>query len=99
MSKTETMQRLEDLHNALAYCSERQSIGKIYVFTTLERVCINQERGSLMSMINEDNFPHEVRNYKIPPSIEAKVKISLEHIQATSWGGFNQKQFTNDKYY
>lgn len=93
---TEINQRLTDLHNVLAYCSESQSLGKIYVFKTLERVCINQERGSLLSQINKDNFPHEVRGYKIPPGIEAKVKLILDKIQATSWGGFNQNQFINN---
>lgn len=89
-------QRLEDLHNVLAYCSESQCLGKIYVFKTLERVCINQERGSLLSQLNNDNFPHEVRTYKIPPGIEAKVKLTLEKIQSTSWGGYSQNQFINN---
>lgn len=84
MSNQETYQRLEDLHNVLVYCSEAQNLGRIYVFTTLERVCINQERGSLLSQINQDNIPHEVRNYKIPPSIEAKVKFTIDKIEATS---------------
>lgn len=91
-------QRLEDLHNVLAYCSEMQSLGKIYVFKTLERVCINQERGSLLSQLSQDNFPHEVRTYTLPASIEAKVKFTIEKIQATSWGGFNQNHFTNESY-
>ncbi|WP_163401553.1 hypothetical protein [Flavobacterium fluviatile] len=96
--REEINQRLEDLHNVLAYCSELQSFGKIYVFKVNERICINQERGSLLSQINSDNFPHEVRTYVIPASIEAKVKFTLEKIQATSWGGFNQEQFfKNDK--
>lgn len=96
MTAEEINQRLEDLHNVLAYCSELQSFGRIYVFKTLERVCINQERGSLLSQINTDNFPHEVRNYTIPPALEAKVRFTLEKIQATSWGGFNQDQFLNN---
>lgn len=98
MNKNEIYQRLEDLHNVLAYCSELQSLGKMYVFKTLERVCINQERGSLLSQLNNDNFPHEIRTYKIPPAIEAKMKIVTEKIQATSWGGFNQNHFTKDQY-
>lgn len=93
----EKYQRLEDLHNVLAYCSEAQSLGKIYVFKTLERICINQERGSILSQLSTDNFPHEVRNYKIPLSIEAKVKLIIEKIQATSWGGFNQNKFLNNQ--
>lgn len=98
MDRDEIYQRLEDLHNVLAYCSEAQSLGKIYVFKTLERVCINQERGSLLSQLSKDNFPHEVRNYKITANIEAKIKVTLEKIQATLWGGFNQNHFTNEQY-
>lgn len=98
MDKQEIYQRLEDLHNVLAYCTEQQTLGKIYVFKTLERVCINQERGSLLSQLNDNNFPHEVRNCKTPASVEVKVKITLEKIQATSWGGFNQNYFSNENY-
>lgn len=98
MNKEEIYQRLEDLHNVLAYCTEAQSLGKMYVFKTLERVCINQERGSLLSQLNDNNFSHEVRDYKISESLEVKVKISLEKIQATSWGGFNQNHFSNENY-
>ncbi|MBS7234305.1 hypothetical protein KHA90_25290, partial [Flavobacterium psychroterrae] len=42
----------------------------------------------LLSQLSKDNFPHEVRNYKITANIEAKIKVTLEKIQATSWGGF-----------
>lgn len=96
--KTQVFERLADLHNVLVYCSEQQKLGKIYVFKVLERVCINQERGSLLSQINNDNFPHEIRTYQLPASIEAKVKMTLEKIEATSWGGFNQNHFTNENY-
>lgn len=96
MDRTELYQRLEDLHNVLAYCSEMQSLGRIYVFKITERICINQERGSILSQLNNDNCPIEVRTYKIPPSIESKVKFTIEKIQATSWGGFHQNQFMKD---
>ncbi|MBP4139655.1 hypothetical protein [Flavobacterium geliluteum] len=96
--KTQIYNRLEDLHIVLSFCSEGQFLGKIFVFTVLERVCINQERGSLLSQINNDNFPHEIRSYTIPANIEAKVKITIEKIQATSWGGFNQNFFNNESY-
>lgn len=96
MSHQEITQRLTDLHNVLAYCSGIQSQGKIYVFKTGERICINQERGALFSKLsglNGEIFPHEVREYKIPAHIEAKVKFTVEKIEATSWGGFEQEQF------
>ena len=89
-------QRLEDLHNVLAYCSSLQVLGRIYVFTPNERICINQERGALLSQLshlNNETFYHEVRLYQCPPAIEAKIKLTIEKIQATNWGGFNQDQF------
>lgn len=86
--KDEIYQRLEDLHNVLVYCSELQSLGKIYVFKVAERICINQERGSLLSQLNNDNFPHEVRTYKVPEQIEAKISFTIDKIEATNWGGF-----------
>lgn len=95
MTIDETNQRLEDLHNVLAYCSDQQNEGKIYVFKTGERICINQERGSLLSQLNH-NFPNDVRDFKIPPAIEAKVNVVLEKIKAVSWRAFNQNQFLQD---
>lgn len=98
MSIEKIIQRLEDLHNVLAYCSSIQEQGKIYVFKTGERICINQERGALfskMSALNGEIFPHEVREYKIPAHIEAKVKFTIEKIQATNWGGHELNEFIN----
>jgi len=97
MSK-EIIQRLEDLHNVLSYCSDVQSRGKIYVFKVAERICINQERGSLLSQLsqlNNETFPHEVRTYEIPAHIEAKVKFTVEKIQATNWGGRTINEYIN----
>lgn len=93
-------QRLEDLHNVLNYCSEvdKNSDGRLYVFSIGERICINQERGALFSQlaqINNETFPHEVREYKIPPHIEAKVKFTIEKIQATNWGGYKLNDYIN----
>ncbi|GIZ10255.1 hypothetical protein [Flavobacterium sp. UMI-01] len=98
MTKEAIVQRLEDLHNVLAYCSDIQSNGKIYVFKLGERICINQERGALLSQISHSKgeiFPHEVRTYTIPPQIEAKVKFTVEKIQSTNWGGHNLNDFIN----
>ncbi|WP_286430684.1 hypothetical protein [Myroides marinus] len=56
--------RLEDLHTALELTS-----GTGY-FTVGERICINQERGYLLSVGGSE----ELRAYQIPDSIEKKVK-------------------------
>lgn len=69
--------RLEVLHNVLAYCSEveRKSNGKLYLFTTFERILINQERGSLLSQLNQETAPNDIRFYKCPPKLESKIQF------------------------
>lgn len=85
MSITAKHQRLENLHNVLDYCAriEKKSFGRFCVFTTGERICINQERGSILSQLsheNHENFKHEVRDYKCPESIETKIKFTLKKL-------------------
>lgn len=94
-SNQDIYQRLEDLHNVLVYCSDVQTQGRIHVFKVGERICINQERAALLSQLSHENnevFSHEVREYKIPASIEAKVKFTTDKIQATGWGGFSNEK-------
>ena len=96
MSNQPIYERLEDLHNVLAYCSELQKQGRIYVFKVGERICINQERGALLSQLshsNNETFLHEVLEYTVPVGIEAKIKCTIEKIQATGWGGFSNEKF------
>lgn len=96
MTYEEICQRLEELQNVLVYCSELQLHGRMHVFKTGERICINQERGALLSQLshwNNETFPHEVREYKIPVGIEAKIKFTIEKIQAAGWGGFSNDKF------
>lgn len=98
MSYNQITQRLEDLHNVLSYCSDIQSRGKIYAFKVSERICINQERGALLSQLaiaENEIFPHEVRTYKVPAHIEAKVKFTIEKIHATNWGGHKLNEYIN----
>lgn len=98
MSIEKIIQRLEDLHNVLAYCTDVQSNGKIYVFRVHERICINQERGALLTHLacaQNEIFPHEVREYVIPDHIEAKVKLTIQKIQATNWGGHEINEYIN----
>jgi hypothetical protein len=96
MSNQDIYQRLEDLHNVLVYCSDLQKQGRIHVFKVGERICINQERGALLSQLshaNNETFSHEVREYKIPVAIEAKIRFTIEKIHATGWGGFSKDKF------
>jgi hypothetical protein len=92
MSNQDIHQRLEDLHNVLVFCSDVQTQGRIHVFKVGERICINQERGALLSQLSHANnevFSHEVREYKIPVGIEVKIKFTIDKIHATDWGGFS----------
>lgn len=73
-------QDLADLHAVLLYCSEQQSYGRPACFTILERICINQERGALLSQCNEENRHHDVRFYKCPVKLESKIKFVLKKI-------------------
>lgn len=82
MNTNQLIQRLEDLHTVLQQCSKIDllSDGKNRAFTTGERICINQERGSLLSQLNAENFPNDVRNYKCPAFLESKIKFTLNKI-------------------
>lgn len=67
--------RLEVLYDVLLYCSNQQAFGKPACFTVLERICINQERGSLLSQLNQDNQESDKRNYKCQPKLESKIRF------------------------
>lgn len=72
--------RLEDLHDVLVYDSNQQTFGRTACFTTLERICINQERGSLLSQINQDNKEPDKRYYKCPPKLESKIRFAIQKV-------------------
>ena len=82
MNTNQLIQRLEDLHTVLQQCSKIDllSDGKNRAFTTGERICINQERGSLLSQLNAENFPDDVRGYKCPVFLESKIRFTLKKI-------------------
>ncbi|MDQ8012013.1 MAG: hypothetical protein REI96_06175 [Flavobacterium nitrogenifigens] len=94
--RTEINQRLADLYSVLYFCSEQQKAGRIYVFTIDERISINQERGSLLSQINRDNFPHEIRNYKISSALQVKVQITLNKLAQTNLWHYLKDPFTDE---
>jgi hypothetical protein len=94
--KTTIEERLAALHNVLWICSRNQKEGKIYIFTTSERICINQERGALFSQINKDNFPHQIRYYNVNPALEAKVQMTLEKLGKVSWANLIPNPWANE---
>jgi len=72
--------RLEDLLDVLEYCSSQQSFGRTACFTTFERILINQERGALLSQINEDNQADDIRHYQCHPKLESKIKFIIQKV-------------------
>lgn len=66
-------ERLASLFEALYHHSE-MGIGQLTIY---DRICINQERASLMDRLNHINgeleWP-EVRHYNIPEHIEQKIR-------------------------
>lgn len=85
MKDNQPIQRLNNLHTALEQCSQidQLSDGKNKVFTTGERIAINQERGAILSQIaygNEEITALEVRTYRVSSQIENKIKFTLSKI-------------------
>lgn len=84
MNKQDIYKRLSDLNSVLVYCSDLQKQGRIQVFKVGERICINQERGALYSQLSHENnetSSNQVREYKMPASIEAKIKITIDKVE------------------
>lgn len=82
MKEHKNTTRFKDLQMVLEYCSEveRVSEGENRLFTTLERICINQERGAIYSQQAQEKGEveaSEVRTYQVPAHIEVKIKQIL----------------------
>jgi hypothetical protein len=80
MSTDQIINRHDDLFAVLIYCSEQQIFGKPASFTTLERICINQERGALLSQLNQETPQSEVRQYQCPPKLESKIRFITQKV-------------------
>ncbi|WP_300977410.1 hypothetical protein [Flavobacterium sp.] len=85
MKDNQPIQRLNKLHIALEQCSaiDQLSDGKNKIFTTGERIAINQERGAILSQIaygNEEITALEVRTYQVSSQIENKIRFTLSKI-------------------
>jgi hypothetical protein len=73
--------RLEVLYDILLYCSDQQQEGKPACFSTLERICINQERGALLSQTNQDNQHADIRFYQCPARLESKIRFITQKVK------------------
>lgn len=72
--------RLENLYDVLVYDSEQQTWGRPACFTTNERICINQERGALLSQLDSENYGLHIRYYKCPPKLESKIRFTIQKV-------------------
>lgn len=73
-------ERERALFDVLKYCSLQQSLGRTACFTTLERICINQERGALLSQVNSENTEQDKRYYQCPAPLESKIKFIIQKV-------------------
>jgi hypothetical protein len=80
MSTDQLLARYNDLFDVLIYCSEQQQFGKQASFSTFERICINQERGSILTQLNKETPPHEVRTYQCSPKLELKIRFNIKKV-------------------
>jgi hypothetical protein len=55
-------------------------VGRPACFSVFERILINQERGSLLSQMNQDNQESDKRYYKCTPNLESKIKFAIKKI-------------------
>ena len=78
MNREEINYRLQILYDALQDDSQLKEVGKRGIFTTGERICINQERGYLYSELSYlvEVEPPPLRPYKIPEHIQLKIRKS-----------------------
>ncbi|MBA4133378.1 MAG: hypothetical protein C0525_01510 [Flavobacterium sp.] len=75
IDKDEIFQRLNVLSLALMHDSEFKAARQGYIFTPGERICINQERGSLYSQLSQDEEAG-IRYYDVSDLIEEKINYT-----------------------
>ncbi|NDP26431.1 MAG: hypothetical protein GZ087_03245 [Flavobacterium sp.] len=65
-----------------------QDSGRGVLFKPNERICINQERGALLTQLaclNDEITALDVRTYKVPPQLELKIRFALEKLEETNF--------------
>lgn len=93
LTKNEIIDRIDLLFACLIFSSE-----KVGVFKTAERICINQERGALLDLKNylDGNIKlHDVREYRVPASIEEKIKSCQNMMARSDWDVEAHIEFRN----
>mgnify|MGYP003607648824 CR=1 FL=1 len=74
---TNVNKRLSQLNLLLQYCTDNGGI-----FTTGERILINQERGKIMVY---DNPFLDIRHYQYSEKLEQKINQNLKEINNSNW--------------
>ena len=75
MSKEIITDRIHELESVLEY----EATIRLKHFSVGERICINQERGSLYEQLNENNS--NPRQYKVSDFIENRIQFVLNKIE------------------
>lgn len=70
--------RILELNSILQYCSEKGGI-----FTKGERICINQERGYLLSLNSEN--PIVIKVFEYSEVMKFKINSTLENINNSNY--------------
>lgn len=83
---THANQRFYELLLVLKYDSEEKK-----VFSTFQRIAINQERGSLIEYIDtiKGTYTGEMRMYQVSPQTEVIIQKTLYLIQEIKWKSNN----------
>lgn len=77
MSKETILERIHELESVITYDTLQREDEKH--FKAGERICINQERGSLYEQLNETNL--NPRQYKVSDFIENRIQFVLNKIE------------------
>lgn len=96
MTKTQTLQRLELLYLVLQFCTTEQEKGKRPVFTTGERIAINQERGSkyeYLSFLAGEISENQMRTTEVSVYLDQQIEKCLKNIIDQGWKGYPQSNF------
>lgn len=80
-------ERLSLLYLCLQFCADQKRI-----FTTGERICINQERAQLM---HQKDYPNSIAK-AVPKTIEEKIKEVVRLVGVYNYQPFNQDPFKDE---
>ncbi len=78
MTKEQIYRKLQLLHDVLVADSLEKEVGRSGYFSVGERICINQERGTLFEYLDDltGNYVSRFRNYTVSEELTTKIRKS-----------------------